>query len=86
MVMTASIVTAVRPVSLGWAGRTMGGALRQAMNVSVGPRTVLAVAVMLLPLTVLFASVLLAVALLAKVIAKRKRTSRRCSFSLSRQR
>ncbi len=68
MVMTASVVTAVLSlVSVGFAGRhMMSGAQQQTMNLSISPSTVVAVAVMLLPLTVLFASMLLAVALLAK--------------------
>ena len=44
----------------------MTGAQQQAMNLSINFSTVVAVAAMLLPLTVLFASVLLAVGLLAK--------------------
>ncbi|MGH9732897.1 MAG: ABC transporter permease [Candidatus Acidiferrales bacterium] len=68
MVMTASVVTAVLSLaSVGFAGRhMMSGAQQQTMNLSISPSTVIAVAVMLLPLTVLFASMLLAVALLAK--------------------
>ena len=68
MVMTASVVTAVLSlISVGFAGRhMMSGAQQQTMNLSISPSTVVAVAVMLLPLTVLFASMLLAVALLAK--------------------
>ena len=68
MVMTASIVTAVLSLtSVGFAGRhMMSGAQQQTLNLSISPSTVIAVVVMLLPLTVLFASMLLAVALLAK--------------------
>jgi sodium transport system permease protein len=68
MVMTASVVTAVLSLaSVGFAGRhMMSGAQQQTMNLSISPSTVIAVAVILLPLTVLFASMLLAVALLAK--------------------
>lgn len=68
MVMTASVVTAVLSLaSVGFAGRhMMSGAQQHTMNLSINPSTVIAVAVMLLPLTVLFASMLLAVALLAK--------------------
>ena len=68
MVMTASVVTAVLSLaSVGFAGRhMMSGAQQHTMNLSISPSTVIAVAVMLLPLTVLFASMLLAVALLAK--------------------
>lgn len=68
MVMTASVVTAVLSLaSVGFAGRhMMSGAQQHTMNLSINPSTVIAVVVMLLPLTVLFASMLLAVALLAK--------------------
>jgi sodium transport system permease protein len=52
---------------VGFASRhAMTGAQQQAMNLSINLSTVVAVAAMLLPLTVLFASVLLAVGLLAK--------------------
>ncbi|MHB8525456.1 MAG: ABC transporter permease [Candidatus Acidiferrales bacterium] len=68
MVVTASAVTAILSLaSVGFAGRhMMSGAQQQTMNLSISPSTVIAVAVLLLPLTVLFASMLLAVALLAK--------------------
>ena len=68
MVVTASIVTAVLSLaSVMYAGRNMmGGGQQQGVNLSMSATSIVAVAVMLLPLTVLFASMLLAVALLAK--------------------
>jgi sodium transport system permease protein len=68
MVVTASVVSTVLSLaSIGFASRhAMTGAQQQAMNLSINVSTVVAVAAMLLPLTVLFASVLLAVGLLAK--------------------
>jgi sodium transport system permease protein len=68
MVLTASVVTAVLSLaSVLFAVRNMvSGAQQHSMNLSISASSILAVAVMLLPLTVLFASMLLAVALLAK--------------------
>jgi sodium transport system permease protein len=68
MVVTASIVTAALSLtSVMFAGRNMmSGGQQQSMNISMSASSIVAVAVMLLPLTVLFASMLLAVALLAK--------------------
>ncbi len=68
MVLTASVVTAVLSLaSVLFAARNMvSGAQQHSMNLSISASSILAVAVMLLPLTVLFASMLLAVALLAK--------------------
>ncbi len=76
MVMTASVVTAVLSlISVGFAGRhMMSGAQQQTIVLSISPSTVVAVAVMLLPLTVLFASVLLPSRSSPRVIVRRKPT------------
>jgi len=71
MVVTASIITAVLSllsvgVSLAWGGRGMMGAAGSSLKIAINPSAVLAVMVLLLPLAVLFAAGLLAVALLAK--------------------
>lgn len=68
MVVTASVVTTVLSlVSVGFASRhAMNGGQEQTINFSVNSGTVIAIAAMILPLTVLFASLLLAVGLLAK--------------------
>jgi sodium transport system permease protein len=68
MVVTASVVTAgLSLASVMFAGRNMmSGGQQHSLNISMSASSIVAVAVMLLPLTVLFASMLLAVALLAK--------------------
>lgn len=69
MVFTAAVVTAVLSlVSMGvlWSQRGKLGMGRQALQIAIDPSSVLAVIVLLLPLAVLFAAVLLAVALFAK--------------------
>jgi sodium transport system permease protein len=69
MVFTASVVTAILSlVSWGvlWSQRAKLGLGGAAMQMTIDPSAVLAVLVLLLPLAVLFAAVLLAVALLAK--------------------
>lgn len=71
MVVTASVVTAVLSlISLGasfaWAKPKLLAAAHSTFQMSIEPSTVAVVVVMLLPLVVLFASVLLAVSLLAK--------------------
>lgn len=69
MVFTAAVVTAVLSlVSMGvlWSQRGKFGMGSQALQIAIDPSSVLAVIVLLLPLAVLFAAVLLAVALFAK--------------------
>lgn len=69
MVFTAAVVTAVLSlVSMGvlFSQRAKLGLGTQAMQITIDPSSVLAVIVLLLPLAVLFAAVLLAVALFAK--------------------
>lgn len=69
MVFSAAVVTAVLSlVSLGltWSQRGKLGMGHSALQMSIDPSSVLAVIVLLLPLAVLFAAVLLAVALFAK--------------------
>ena len=69
MVFTAAVVTAVLSlVSMGvlWSQRGKLGLGSQALQIAIDPSSVLAVIVLLLPLAVLFAAVLLAVALFAK--------------------
>ncbi|MGH9727709.1 MAG: ABC transporter permease [Candidatus Acidiferrales bacterium] len=71
MVVTASVVTALLSlISLGasfaWAKPKLLAAAHSTFQISIEPSTVAVVVVMLLPLAVLFASVLLAVSLLAK--------------------
>ncbi|MGC1107276.1 MAG: ABC transporter permease [Candidatus Acidiferrales bacterium] len=69
MVFTAAVVTAVLSlVSMGvlWSQRAKLGMGSEALQITIDPSSVLAVIVMLLPLAVLFAAVLLAVALFAK--------------------
>lgn len=69
MVFTAAVVTAVLSlVSMGvlWSQRGKLGMGSQALQIAIDPSSVLAVIVLLLPLAVLFAAVLLAVALFAK--------------------
>ena len=71
MVVTASIITAVLSLlsvgaSVAWGGSGMMGAAGSSLKIAINPSAVLAVLVLLLPLAVLFAAGLLAVALLAK--------------------
>lgn len=69
MVFTAAVVTAVLSlVSMGalWSQRGRLGFGSKALQIAIDPSSVLAVIVLLLPLAVLFAAVLLAVALFAK--------------------
>ncbi|MGB6877895.1 MAG: ABC transporter permease [Candidatus Acidiferrales bacterium] len=69
MVFTAAVVTAVLSlVSMGvlWSQRGKLGMGSEALQITIDPSSVLAVIVLLLPLAVLFAAVLLAVALFAK--------------------
>jgi len=71
MVVTASVVTAVLSlislgVSFAWAKPKLLAAAHSTFQMSIEPSTVAVVVVMLLPLAILFASMLLAVSLLAK--------------------
>ncbi|MGH9711430.1 MAG: ABC transporter permease, partial [Candidatus Acidiferrales bacterium] len=69
MVVTASVVTAVLSLlslgfSFAWAKRGILGAAGSSFQISIDPSAVAAVVILILPLAVLFAAVLLAVALL----------------------
>jgi sodium transport system permease protein len=71
MVVTASVVTAVLSLlslglSFAWAKRGILGAAGSSFQISIDPSAVVAVILLILPLAVLFAAVLLAVALIAK--------------------
>ncbi|HEV2296998.1 MAG TPA: ABC transporter permease [Candidatus Acidoferrales bacterium] len=71
MVMTASIITTALSLtsmgaSIAWAGRSAGAGADAAFKLSFDPTSVLAIVILLVPLAVLFAVVLIAVALLAK--------------------
>ncbi|HKW87201.1 MAG TPA: ABC transporter permease [Candidatus Acidoferrales bacterium] len=71
MVMTASIVTTALSLtsmgaSIAWAGRSAGNGADAAFKLSFDPTSVIAIVILLVPLAVLFAVVLIAVALLAK--------------------
>lgn len=70
-VVTASVVTALLSIislglSFSWAQPRLLAAAHTRLQISIEPSTVAVVVVMLLPLAILFASVLLAVSLLAK--------------------
>ncbi|HEV2488333.1 MAG TPA: ABC transporter permease [Candidatus Acidoferrales bacterium] len=71
MVMTASIITTALSLtsmgaSIAWAGRSAGTGADAAFKLSFDPASVVAIVILLVPLAVLFAVVLIAVALLAK--------------------
>lgn len=71
MVMTASIITTALSLtsmgaSIAWVGASAGKGGDAALKLSFDPTSVLAIVILLVPLAVLFAVVLIAVALLAK--------------------